>query len=178
MESFKDQRAYCSNKECIVYTPCSRVKGLKDFGLRIGSLNDTLKNSGPEITGEAKNDGPKELRRGASGVELHESKPMFFRIPYQSYLIPGPQVGLEADTCSLSIAGFIPDEENYAVLGQPFLQNYYAVLDQDSMKIGLGAHIGTRAEIHDGRFQEATLGSIMLTLTLLLLLAALVFFVG
>jgi len=54
---------------------------------------------------------------------------MFFRIPYESYLIPGPVLGRDENLCYLSITGDIPDSAKMAVIGQPFFQNYYTVLD-------------------------------------------------
>jgi hypothetical protein len=56
---------------------------------------------------------------------------MYFKIPFESYLIPGENIGLEENVCYLSVTGFIPDSEKLAILGQPFLQNYYTVLDMD-----------------------------------------------
>ena len=77
---------------------------LDDFGIRLGSLNDT----------EPKNETLDEdetyniLFRGAHEVERHKAKPMFFKIPFESYLINGEKIGLEKGICYLSITGFIP----------------------------------------------------------------------
>ena len=81
-------------------------------------------------------------------------------------MIPGPKLGFEDDICYLAIIGTIPDDLNTAVLGQPFLENYYAVLDKDDMKIGLGAHLGSDAEISHKRFSDLRI-SVLLTLTLM-----------
>ena len=78
-------------------------------------------------------------------------------------------MGLEHNVCYLGITGFIPDEEGFAVLGQPFLQNYYTVLNMENNKIGLGAHIGTEAEISPVVFTN-TMFIIKLTLTLSMIL--------
>ena len=45
MESFSgssDDKPFCSIDKCIVLKACSDVKELEDFGLKLGSLNDTL----------------------------------------------------------------------------------------------------------------------------------------
>jgi hypothetical protein len=77
---------------------------LSDFAIRLGSLNDTNKES--EDVDETEN----IIYRGASEVERHSAKPMFFKIPYESYLLSGERIGLEKNVCYLSITGFIPDE--------------------------------------------------------------------
>jgi len=77
---------------------------------------------------------------------------MFFKIPFESYLINGEDIGLERNVCYLSITGFIPDNQRLAVLGQPFIQNYYTVLDMETMEVGLAAHIGTDALIQKEKF--------------------------
>ena len=84
------------------------------------------------------------IHRG-SIKEIHKSKPMYFKIPLGSYLIPGPLLGFEEELCYLAITGSVPDEIHAAVLGQPFLENYFTILDQENMKIGLGAHLGSDA---------------------------------
>ena len=46
MESFSgssDDKPFCSIDKCIVLKACSEVKELEDFGLKLGSLNDTLR---------------------------------------------------------------------------------------------------------------------------------------
>jgi len=91
---------------------------------------------------------------------------MYFKIPTSSYLIPGPRLGFEDDICYLAIIGTIPDEINSAVLGQPFLENYFVVLDQEDMKIGLGAHLGSDAEISTKRFSDLRV-SVLMTLSLM-----------
>ena len=123
--------------------------------MKLGSLNDT----------EAW-DEEETIHRGEEIIEIHESKPKYFKIPVESYLIPGPKLGFEEDVCYLSITGAIPDEINSAVLGQPFLENYFTVLDQENMKIGLGAHKGSDAEISDVKFGDLDF-SIMLALILM-----------
>lgn len=94
---------------------------------------------------------------------------MFFKIPTSSYLIPGPRLGFEDDICHLAIVGTIPDESNSVVLGQPFLENYFVVLDQEDMKIGLGEHLGSDAEISNKRFTDLRI-SVLMTLTMMALI--------
>ena len=113
----------------MVNSPCTEISELEDFGLLLGSLNKT--DHAPEFDGEEGK--AKEVHRGPAELEVHDSPPMFFRIPFQSGLIPGDRMNLDKDVCYLSISGFIPDGLKTAVLGQPFLQNYYVVLDQDDM---------------------------------------------
>jgi hypothetical protein len=100
---------------------------------------------------------------------------MYFSIPYQSYLISGEKMGLEDDVCYLGISGFVPDKIRAAVLGQPFLQNFLIVLDQGNMEIGLGAHIGSTAEIHPGPVGGHAVKSVLLTLVLLIIAAAIAY---
>ena len=94
------------------------------------------------------------LHRGPDEIEYHKQKAQFLKIPFESYLIPGEQLDRDENVCFLGVTGFIPDGERLAVLGQPFLQNYYTVLDMDSMEIGLAAHIGTEAEISSTIFTK------------------------
>ena len=85
---------------------CSEVPYLDDFGIRLGSLNDTEPED--ETLDEDETD---NIRfRGAHEVERHKAKPMFFKIPFESYLLPGETIGLEKGVCYLSITGFIPDD--------------------------------------------------------------------
>ena len=147
-----DERAYCSDKICTVFRPCSEVEDLPDLGLKLGSLNDTLKDDG-ESEDEEETDNV--LRRGPKETIYYEWRPMYFKLPYQSYLIPGPTLGRSPNLCYLSITGDIPDSAGYAVLGQPFLRNYYTVLDQDRMRIGLAANVGTEAAISEKPFNSS-----------------------
>lgn len=142
-ESFRDLEPYCNDHFCLVTSPCSGVPYLDDFGIKLGSLNDTLPSDETEDQDETDN----IHFRGAHEVERRKSKPMFFKIPFESYLIDGDKIGLHSNMCYLSITGFIPEDEGVAVLGQPFLQNYLTVLNMDSMEIGLAAHLGTDATI-------------------------------
>jgi hypothetical protein len=57
------------------------------------------------------------IDRGISTIEVHKSKPMYFKIPVGSYLIPGPVLGFEKELCYLSITGTVPDDIHAAVLG-------------------------------------------------------------
>jgi len=128
---------------------CSEISVLQDFGLRLGSLNDTESRSESQAD-DAEADYDERynmLHRGPDEIEYHKQKAQFLKIPFESYLIPGEQLDRDENVCFLGVTGFIPDGERLAVLGQPFLQNYYTVLDMDSMEIGLAAHIGTEAEI-------------------------------
>lgn len=141
-ESFaEEERPICVAHKCLVFKSCDKITTLKDFGLRLGSLND----SQPEDTPHKKGKDDEVINKLDGTKEIHESHPMFFKIPTSSYLIPGPRLGLEEDICHLAITGTIPDEINSVVLGQPFLENYFVVLDQEDMKIGLGAHLGSDA---------------------------------
>ena len=56
-------------------------------------------------------------------------------------------LGKDKDTCHFSVRGSLPDDKSYIVLGQPFLENYLVTFDQDNMRIGFGAMIGTRGHI-------------------------------
>ena len=167
----------------MVYSPCSEISGLEDFGLRLGSLNQTHRvhdfDNGEfqdsDSTGQRQSKA-KEIHRGPSEVEVHDSPPMFFKIPYQSYLIPGEKMGLEKEICYLSLSGFIPDHMKTAVLGQPFLQNYLAVLDQSNMEIGLGAHVGSDAEIDKGPVRGDAASSVLVTLILLTMGISIIYF--
>ena len=163
MESFSgssDDKPFCSIDKCIVLKACSEVKELKDFGLKLGSLNDTLMMehktkeslSMKEKWKQQKRHQNETIRKGLDQVEIHKAQPVYMKIPKESYLIDGDKLGFEHDVCYLAITGFIPDETNVAVLGQPFLQNYYVVLDQDNMKIGVGAHTGSDAIISKVKF--------------------------
>jgi hypothetical protein len=146
LTSFSDLKPFCGDNFCLVMSPCSEVPYLSDFGIKLGSLNDTNQDS--QDDDEMYN----ILYRGKSEVERHKAKPMFFKIPFESYLINGEDIGLERNVCYLSITGFIPNNLRVAVLGQPFIQNYLTVLNMESMEIGLGAHIGTDAAIQRNSF--------------------------
>ena len=50
-------------------------------------------------------------------------------MPLESYLIPGNKLGFEANSCFLAFTGFIPDAARIIILGQPFFQNYYTVIN-------------------------------------------------
>ena len=150
---YKDDKPFCTDEFCIVMMPCTEVPTLYDFGIRLGSLNDTLPANETEDQDMTEN----ILFRGKSEVERHKAEPQFFRIPFESYLLPGEKMGLQEDVCYLSVTGFIPDSERVVVLGQPFLQNYYTVLDMETMEIGLAAHIGTDAEISSSKFTRSGL---------------------
>lgn len=41
MKSFKDFVPWCGDSFCYVTSPCSKVPYLDDFGIKLGSLNDT-----------------------------------------------------------------------------------------------------------------------------------------
>ena len=69
------------------------------------------------------------------------------KIPAESYLIPGENVHYSEETCFFAFTGYIPDRERSVVLGQAFIQNYLTVLDNDNMKIGIGAHMGADTAI-------------------------------
>ena len=58
---------------------CSEIISLKDFGLKIGSLNDTQKEQDMD---KVDLDNDNEIHRGSGEVEIEQSKPMFFKIPY------------------------------------------------------------------------------------------------
>lgn len=128
-ESFTEaERPICVSHKCMVFKSCDKISTLKDFGLRLGSLNDTL-NTDLGRRGRRDHDDGETINKLDGTKEIHESHPMFFKIPTSSYLIPGPRLGFEEDICHLAIVGTIPDETNSAVLGQPFLENYFVVLD-------------------------------------------------
>ena len=44
-------------------------------------------------------------------------------------MISGEKLGSDSRTCYLSVAGFIPDSKKAVILGQPFFNNYYTVMD-------------------------------------------------
>lgn len=152
MVSFKDYQPICREYFCLVTSPCKDVPYLEDFGIVLGSLNDTLKSDVTQAEDETVN-----IRyRGSHEIERHKAAPQFFKIPFESYLANGQNIGLQRDVCYLTITGYIPDGVNQAILGQPFLQNYYTVLNQDTMEIGLGAHIGMDAKIQKNQFSQIT----------------------
>jgi len=62
---------------------CSEVPYLDDFGVRLGSLNDTNNENWNDY--ETKN----YVFRGPNEREIHKANPMFFKIPFESYLING-----------------------------------------------------------------------------------------
>jgi hypothetical protein len=114
----------------MVFKECSKVTELKDFGIRLGSLNDTKPGDGSRKNRRRRNNDDDNIISKLDGTkEIHESHPQYFKIPTTSYLIPGPKLGFEDDICYLAIIGTIPDDINSAVLGQPFLENYFVVLD-------------------------------------------------
>lgn len=124
LQSFPaDQKPYCTESVCIAMSACSKIRYLKDFGLRLGSLRDTHDHQDGRSEEDHHDDDLRQniVHRGAREVEYHKQDPQFFRIPYQSYLVDGDKMGLEHDVCYLAITGYIPDEEGFAVLGQPFL---------------------------------------------------------
>lgn len=98
----------------MVLSPCSKVKNLQDFGIKLGSLNDTDANLGESIDQEETDD---IIHRGPYETVYNEWRPMYFRIPYESYLIPGSKLGRDENICYLSITGYIPDQERAIVLG-------------------------------------------------------------
>lgn len=100
---------------------------------------------------------------------------MYFKIPVGSYLIPGPLLGFEEELCYLSITGSVPDDIHAAVLGQPFLENYFTILDQENMKIGLGAHLGSDAEISDEMFNDMTFSTWMLASAIFIMLGIFIY---
>jgi hypothetical protein len=87
---------------------------------------------------------------------------MYFRLPHESYLVPGNVLGRSEDLCYLSITGDIPDDENIAIFGRPFFQNYYTVLDQETMQIGFAANIGTEAAISEDLISDTSASSIIM----------------
>lgn len=72
-------------------------------------------------------------------------------------MIPGKILNKEENSCQLRITGHVPDGENTIVLGQPFLNNYYTVLDQENNRIGFSTNAGTRAEISEKPLSESQL---------------------
>ena len=141
MDSFtEDKKPVCGEDSCLVFQECKDIKQLQEFGIKLGSLNETSETE--DI-----------IHRGPS-KEIHKSSPMYFKIPVESYLIPGPLLGFEKELCYLSITGSVPDDVHSAVLGQPFLENYLTILDQENMKIGLGAHLGSDAGVSSQMFND------------------------
>lgn len=128
LEAFSEhtESATCSNDKCLVFQPCNEVSGLKDFGILLGSADDIAFDVSDRAA-ETYN----TLRRGPREIIYREWRGMYFRLPFESYMINGDKLGSDPDTCILSITGFLPDDEQLVVLGQPFLNNYYVVLDQD-----------------------------------------------
>ena len=98
-------------------SPCSEVPYLSDFGIRLGSLNDTEPKNETLDQDETEN----ILHRGPYEVERRKSHPEFFKIPFESYLINGENINLARDICYLAINGYVPDEQRMAILGQPFI---------------------------------------------------------
>lgn len=125
MQSFHALVPQCFETYCLVASPCNKVPYLDDFGVKLGSLNDTLPSNETVDQDFTEN----ILFRGAREVERYNSQPMFFKIPFESYLIDGERIGLEKNLCYLTIRGLIPDNEKKAVLGLPFIQNYLTVLN-------------------------------------------------
>lgn len=150
MEAFVELQPFCGDYYCLVMSPCSEVPYLSDFGIRLGSLNDTEPKNETLDQDETEN----ILHRGPYEVERRKAKPEFFKIPFESYLINGENINLTPDLCYLAITGYVPDDKRLAILGQPFIQNYYTVLDMETMEIGLAAHIGTDAKIQNQRFSS------------------------
>lgn len=169
----ESQEAYCGTKMCTVFTKCSEVKDLPDFGFKLGSYYDIVKD--PDETEDAE-ETDNVLRRGPSETIYSEWRPMYFRLPYESYLIPGTALGRSANLCYLSITGDIPDDEGIVIFGQPFFRNYYTVLDQDSMKIGLAANAGSRAAISDRPFNDSILVELILGVLGFVISLVLIFF--
>ena len=128
LQAFKShtESATCSNDKCLVFQRCEEVSGLKDFGILLGSAADIAFDVS-DAAAETYN----TLRRGPREIIYNEWRGMYFRLPFESYMINGDKLGSDPDTCVLSITGFMPDEQETVVLGQPFLYNYYTVLDQD-----------------------------------------------
>lgn len=86
-------------------------------------------------------------------------------------------LGRSPNLCYLSITGDIPDSAGYAVLGQPFLRNYYTVLDQDRMRIGLAANIGTEAAISEKPFNSSVWVQVILGILGSIIVASFSFFI-
>ena len=163
------ESASCSNDKCLVFEPCDEVSGLKDFGLVLGSAADIAFDVSDRIA-ETFNIN----RRGPHEVIYREWRGMYFRLPFESYMINGDRLhGGEADTCVLTITGYLPDSEETVILGQPFLNNYYVVLDQDLEvpRIGLAAMKGAFAEISEWPLNDAWLSPAVVTLLILALIS-------
>ena len=109
------------------------------------------------------------LHRGPRETIYYEWRPLYFRLPFESYLISGDKLGADPNTCYLSVTGFIPDDKKAIILGQPFFSNYYTVLDQDTMKIGLAANLGSFAAIQDEPFQDYVFATILFIILLIAL---------
>ena len=100
---------------------------------------------------------------------------MYFKIPLGSYLIPGPLLGFEEELCYLAITGSVPDNIHAAVLGQPFLENYFTILDQENMKIGLGAHLGSDAQISAQMFNDMSFSVWILICSIFIMLGIFIY---
>ena len=100
---------------------------------------------------------------------------MYFKIPLGSYLIPGPLLGFEEELCYLAITGSVPDSIHAAVLGQPFLENYFTILDQENMKIGLGAHLGSDAQISTQMFNDMSFSVWILICSIFIMLGIFIY---
>jgi hypothetical protein len=57
------------------------------------------------------------LHRGPLETIYNEWRKLYFKIPYESYLIPGEKLGFETNSCFLAFTGFIPDSARIIVLG-------------------------------------------------------------
>ena len=156
-----DKKPTCGEDSCLVFQRCDSITQLQDFGIKLGSLNETAESE--------------DIIHRGSIKEVHKSAPMYFKIPVGSYLIPGPLLGFEEELCYLSITGSVPDDIHSAVLGQPFLENYFTVLDQENMKIGLGAHLGSDAEISEKMFNSMKFSIWMLAATIIIMLGIFIY---
>ena len=113
LDSLDSTEASCSADKCLVFKPCSQVYGLRDFGIKLGSRNDTTDEGETLDEEETEN----ILHRGPRETIYNEWREMYFRIPFESYLISGEKLNSNRNTCFLAITGFIPDEERTVILG-------------------------------------------------------------
>jgi len=172
-----DDKMFCSEEFCLAGRPCSYLSKIKDVGIKLGSLNDTKEfRKKQEHNSDTK--AKIEFEHGYRQTEIHNAFPMFFKIPADTYLVSGDQFNFGADTCFFTITGYIPDKERTAVLGQTFISNYLTVLDQDYMKIGLGAHRGVDAKISASRFPDFLFMQIIVMVIILLIVFACIIMIG
>ena len=137
----------------------------------MGSLKDTLGHKGGEKEDELKTD--HIVHRGPEETLIDEWRVLYFRIPYESLMIPGKLLDKEENSCHLRITGHVPDGEKKIILGQPFLNNYYTVLDQENYRIGFSTNVGTRAEISERPLSESQLVEIFFGIIIFIFLIVL-----